>query len=83
MVKYKCNQNTGGDNLGFNYNKLRGRIVEIYGSQRNFSDKIGLSEQSITAKLNGRSDFSQEDILSWCNALNLQKSDIGKYFFNH
>lgn len=64
-----------------NYNKLRGRIVEMFGSQKRFSDKITLSEQSITAKLNGRSDFSQEDILRWSNALNIDKSEIGTYFF--
>lgn len=63
------------------YNKLRGKIVEVYGSQKEFSGKIGLSEQSITSKLNGRSDFSQEDILRWSNALKLDKSEIGNYFF--
>lgn len=63
------------------YNKLRGRIIEVYGSQRKFSDEINLSEQSITAKLNGRSDFSQEDILRWCNSLKIERGDIGIYFF--
>lgn len=68
--------------MEFNYNKLRGRIIEIFGSQKAFSKKINLSEQSITAKLNGRSDFSQNDILKWSNALNMDKKDIGIYFFN-
>jgi plasmid maintenance system antidote protein VapI len=64
-----------------NYNKLRGRIVEIYGSQKRFASDICLSEQSVTAKLNGRSDFSQEDILRWSNSLNISKEEIGKFFF--
>lgn len=68
--------------MSFKYNKLRGKIVEVCGSQRNFSDTIHLSEQSITAKLNGRSDFSQEDIIKWSSALNISKEDIGSYFFN-
>ena len=66
----------------FNYRKLRGRIIEIYGSQKKFSETIDLSEQSITAKLNGRSDFSQVDILKWSDALLIDKNDIGTYFFN-
>ncbi|RHU80474.1 DUF739 family protein [Clostridiaceae bacterium OM08-6BH] len=66
----------------FNYRKLRGRIIEIYGSQKKFSETIDLSEQSITAKLNGRSDFSQADILKWSDALLIDKNDIGTYFFN-
>lgn len=63
------------------YNKLRGRIVELYGSQKKFASEISLSEQSITAKLNGRSDFTQEDILKWSNALKISKEEIGTYFF--
>ena len=66
----------------FNYRKLRGRIIDIYGSQKKFSETIDLSEQSITAKLNGRSDFSQADILKWSDALLIDKNDIGTYFFN-
>lgn len=66
----------------FDYRKLRGRIIEIYGSQKKFSEIIDLSEQSITAKLNGRSDFSQADILKWSAALLIDKNDIGIYFFN-
>lgn len=64
------------------YNKLRGKIVEEYGSQKQFSTQINLSEQSITAKLNGRSDFSQDDIIKWSNALHIKKEEIGTYFFN-
>lgn len=64
-----------------NRGKLKGRIVELFGSQRAFSDKIGLTEQSITAKLNGRSQFSQADIVKWCNALEIEKDEVADYFF--
>lgn len=64
-----------------NRGKLKGRIVELYGSQRAFSDKIGLTEQSITAKLNGRSQFSQADIIKWCTALEIEKDEVADYFF--
>ncbi len=69
--------------MAFDYSKLRGRIIEVYGSQKKFSVEIKLSEQSVTAKLNGRSDFSQEDIIRWSNCLKISKDDIGVYFFNH
>ena len=68
--------------VNLSYNKLRGRIVELFGSQKEFSKRIGLSEQSITAKLNGRSDFSQDDILIWSNSLQIKLEEIGIYFFN-
>lgn len=65
----------------FRYNKLRGRIVEVFGSQAKFAEKIGLSEQIITAKLAGRSSFTQDNIVAWCEALNIDQADIGSYFF--
>lgn len=66
----------------FSYNRLRGKIVEVFGSQKKFSEEIKLSEQSVTAKLNGRSDFSQSDIVRWSNALHIELDEIGSYFFN-
>ncbi len=69
--------------MSFSYNKLKGRIVEIFGSQALFSKRIGVSEQTITAKLAGRSKFSQDDIIDWCNALDIDQHDIGLYFFTH
>ena len=67
--------------MSFKYNKLRGRIVEICGTQAKFAEKIEMSEQMITAKLAGRSSFSQDNIMTWCKALEIDPSDIGEYFF--
>ena len=67
----------------FRYNKLRGRIVEVCGSQAKFAEKIGQSEQNVTAKLAGRSSFTQDNIITWCRALDIDQSDIGSYFFAH
>ena len=63
-------------------NNLRGRIIQKYGSQGKFAKHLGKTEQTITAKLNGRSQFSQEDIIEWCNALDIDSPSIGEYFFN-
>lgn len=61
--------------------RLRGRIIQKYGSQSAFAKHLGKTEQTITAKLNGRSQFSQDDILNWCNALDIVADDVGEYFF--
>ena len=61
--------------------RLRGRIIQKYGSQSAFAKHLGKTEQTITAKLNGRSQFSQDDILNWCNALDIVAGDVGEYFF--
>lgn len=63
------------------HSKLRGKIVEKYGTQAVFAERIGKTEQSVTAKLNGRSQFSQEDIVTWSNALGILVNEVGEYFF--
>lgn len=60
---------------------LKGRIIQKYGSQGNFAKELGRTEQTVTAKLNGRSQFSQDDIVEWCNALDIEAPSIGEYFF--
>lgn len=65
----------------FSYNKLKGRIVEKFGSQSEFSKKIPLSPQSVSKKLVGNSGFSQSDINRWCELLDIDTADIGSYFF--
>lgn len=61
--------------------KLRGRIVEIFGTQSRFAENIGVSEVTVINKLNGKYDFSLNDIIAWANALQISKDDIGAYFF--
>ena len=63
------------------YSKLRGRIVEKYGSQRSFAKALGKTEQTVIAKLNGKSEFSKADIIEWCNVLEIAEIDIPAYFF--
>lgn len=64
-----------------NFSKIKGRIVEIFGTQEKFSEAIGLSPQTVNAKLQGRSEFSQKDIYKWAVALQIKSEDIGSYFF--
>ena len=69
--------------MRFIYNKLRGRIVEKFGSQAEFSKYIGQSEQIVSAKLAGNSSFTQDNIIAWSWALDIDQHDIGVYFFTH
>ena len=62
------------------YRKLRGRIVEKFGSQSAFADKIKVSMQTVSKKMNGRGGFSQKDIYVWSEALDIDLKDAGLYF---
>lgn len=68
--------------MKYDYSKLKGRIIEICGSQGVFAERMGVSEQTISSKLKGRYRFSQNDIEKAIQILNLTKDDIPTYFFN-
>lgn len=63
------------------FRKLKGRIIEICGSQKEFAKKANLSERIISLKLNGQCAITGEDVYSWCKILRIQPQDIGIYFF--
>ncbi len=67
--------------MTYTYNKLRGRIIELYGSQGKFSNKLGISKNSVSKKMSCKSGFSQSDIVKWSLLLNIDVDDYGKYFF--
>lgn len=61
--------------------KLRGRIIEKFGSQRAFAQHIGTTEQTITNKINGKTTFSTADIKEWSAELSIPVDSIGEFFF--
>jgi len=65
----------------FEYRKLRGRIVEKFGTYGNFAEDINVSLVTVSNKLRGVTQFSQDDIVLWCEALEIPLSDSGAYFF--
>ena len=67
--------------MDYKYNKLRGRIIEKYGSQSEFAKAIGLSETSVSNKMQCKSAFDQRDIVKWCEALDIPIEQNGEYFF--
>lgn len=67
--------------MPYTYNKLRGRIIEIYGSQDKFADKLGQSKNSVSKKMTGKTGFSQSDIVQWSLLLNVSVDQYGEYFF--
>lgn len=67
--------------MPYTYNKLRGRIIEKYGSQAKFAKEIGISQQALSRKMNCKIGFSQEDIVLWGNLLDISPTEYSVYFF--
>jgi len=67
--------------MAFNYSKLRGRIIEKYGSQSDFAKDFGCSDRTLSLKMNGKRPWKQTEILSAIKLLELSEEDIQDYFF--
>ena len=67
--------------MPFNYSKLIGKIAEKYGTQSKFAEALGLSERSVSLKLNGKIAWKQPEIIKACEILSIQYSEIPAYFF--
>lgn len=63
------------------YPKLKGKIIEMFGSQQKFAKAVNQSEHMISKKLTGQCGISQDDVYEWSNALQLNPSEIAIYFF--
>ena len=71
----------GGANIPYQYDKLRGRIVERYGTQGNFANALGLSSNSVSKKLNCKTGFTQEEMNKWAELLDINLNEYPDYFF--
>lgn len=67
--------------IKFNHNKLRGRIIEKYGSISKFSIAWGKSKNTVSKKLNNGFRFSSDDIVEISDMLEIPPYEIGDYFF--
>lgn len=67
--------------MQFDTSKLKGRIYEVYGNQKEFCKAINAHDSNVSGYLNGRSTLSQESIEAWAKALKIEPSEIGLYFF--
>jgi len=67
--------------MAYDYSKLLGRIIEKFGTQAKFAIAIGLSERTLSLKLNGQRGFKQSEISKTCNLLEIEETDIPAYFF--
>ncbi len=65
----------------FNYDKLKGKIKEKFGTQENFAKAMELSNTSVSFKLNNKSEWSQQEISKAARLLEIADNEISLYFF--
>lgn len=63
------------------YAKLRGKIRAVFGTQEAFADSMGMSPTTLSSKLNGKTDWTRQEIEDACRRLGIPPVAIADYFF--
>lgn len=70
------------DTITINYDKLKGKIKEVLGTQGKLAECMGLDETTISNKLNNNTYFTQKEIIKISKILAIPFNQIPEYFFN-
>lgn len=65
----------------YDTSKLRGRIIEKFGSQNAFSSAVEKSVSFVSQYLHGKKNLDQPTIDKWAKALDISVEDIPVFFF--
>lgn len=61
------------------FDKLKGKMTELHVSQDKLSKQLGITVQSLNAKINGRSPFTLEEVIKITEYLGL-KNPVDIFF---
>ena len=67
--------------MQFDYSKLLGRIKECGFTQEKLSKEIGITNATMSLKLNNKAFFTQPEIEKIRKILHISDEEIGIYFF--
>lgn len=67
--------------MEYDYSKLRGRIIEKFGTIGNFQKHLNISNVVLSKKMNNKVRLSHDDITQWADLLEIPMDQIGVYFF--
>ena len=67
----------------YDTSKLKGRIVEKYGTQGAFAEEVHCSLSFLSQYLNGKKKLDQPTMDTWMRALDIPVTEIHLYFFTH
>ena len=67
--------------MAYDYAKLNGKIVEKCGTQAVFAERMGLSERTVSLKLNNKVAWKQPEMQKAAGVLEFPETEIQTYFF--
>lgn len=67
--------------MSYEYSKLKGRIIEVCGSQIEFAKALGCSCRTLSLKMTNKRAWKQSEITRALEILNIDEEEIPDYFF--
>ena len=61
--------------------KLRGRFHSCGYRDQEVAECIGIGRDTMSGRMNGHQPWTSAEIAAMCELLDIQKDEIGKYFF--
>lgn len=67
--------------MAYDYRKLRGRIIEKYGTLKGFAVDMKWSDRTLSLKMNCKVFWKQPEIMKAAKLLDIPFDEIMDYFF--
>lgn len=64
-----------------NYSKLRGKIREVFKTEKRFAEMMGISRVTLYYRLNNKGEWSIFEMEKACSLLGIPLENIREYFF--
>ncbi|MBO5968980.1 MAG: DUF739 family protein [Clostridia bacterium] len=62
------------------FSKLKGRIVEKFGTQKAFCEALGKAPEWLSRRMNNQIEFDADDMVSIIDILEIDPQDLHLYF---
>lgn len=67
--------------MSFEYDKLRGKIKEVFNTQEKFAESMNMATTSLSFRLNNQLQWTQREMKKACQLLNIPEEEVAIYFF--
>lgn len=64
------------------YRKLKGKIKEVYETQRAFAEAMEMSYTTLNLRLNGKTEWTTSEVAKACKLLDISLEKAYLYFFS-
>lgn len=65
----------------FDFSELLGRIISKYGTRKAFAKAMGMKDNVLGGRLQGKTNFTPDETLLACELLDIPLNEIPRFFY--